>query len=60
MKASQKAKAAGLESLNQVSEMTGTSVQTLINWHKNKPLLYAAVLAGCAAMIKERKLTPTA
>ena len=43
---SDQAKAAGLKSLAQVSKLTGTSVQTLINWDKNKPLLFAVVLAG--------------
>ena len=49
---SDQAKAAGLKSLAQVSKLTGTSVQTLINWDKNKPLLFAVVLAGCAAISK--------
>jgi len=48
MTASQQAKAAGLKNLLQVTELTGTRAQTLINWHKNKPDLFAIVLAGCA------------
>lgn len=39
--------AAGLKSLAEVSRITGVGRQTLINWHKNKPLLFAIVLAGC-------------
>lgn len=49
MTASKQAKAAGLKSLAQVSELTGVRAQTLINWHHNKPKLYAIVLAGCVA-----------
>lgn len=59
---SQQAKAAGLKSLTQVRDMLGTnknghpmvSLQTLANWHKNKPNLFAAVLAGCMAIIDLR------
>lgn len=48
MTPSQKAKAKGLKSLSQVSEITGVSKQTLSNWAKNKPDLFDTVLAGCA------------
>ena len=44
---SQQAKAAGLKSLLQVSELTGQSMQTLSNWAKNKPKLFMVVLQGC-------------
>lgn len=47
MKASEKAKNIGLRNLNQVAEYTGQSVQTLINWNKNKPELFDVVLLGC-------------
>jgi len=47
MTASQQAKAAGLPSLLEVSRMTGVSFQTLNNWYKNKPKLFAVVIAGC-------------
>jgi len=50
MTPSQQAKAVGLKSLMQVSELTGVSIQTLSNWAKNKPLLFAVVLAGCVAI----------
>ncbi len=46
MTASQEAKLAGYQSLAQVSRITGVSVQTLHNWHKNKSVLFATVLAG--------------
>jgi len=47
---SQQAKAAGIKSLLAVSEATGVSLQTLTNWHKNKPRLFSVVLAGCVAI----------
>ena len=52
MTPSQQAKAAGLKSLAVVVEMTGVSYQTLSNWHKNKPELFAVVLAGCRSLSK--------
>jgi hypothetical protein len=51
MTASEAAKAANLKSLKQVSELTGQSNQTLINWHKDKPKLYRVVLLGCVAKL---------
>ena len=50
MKASEQAKQAGLKSLAQVSELTGVSFQTLNNWSKHKPQLFAVVLLGCAEL----------
>lgn len=47
MTPSQQAKAAGLKSLQQVSELTGVCAQTLTNWHRNKPELFRVVIAGC-------------
>ena len=41
------AKNAGLKSLNEVSQISGVSLQTLSNWHKNKPALFEVVIAGC-------------
>ena len=52
MTPSQQAKAAGLKSLLEVSEITGASIQTLSNWAKNKPQLFEVVLAGCVAKYK--------
>jgi len=46
MTPSQQAKAAGLKSLLQVSELTGVSIQTLSNWAKNKPHLFRVVILG--------------
>ena len=58
MTPAQQAKAAGLKSLSQVRDMLGTnksghpmvSLQTLSNWHKNKPDLFEAVLKGVGAL----------
>ena len=47
---SQQAKAAGLSSLQAVTTLTGVSPQTLFNWHRDKPQLFAVVLAGCKNM----------
>ena len=48
--AAKQAKAAGLKSLNEASEISGVSVRTLNDWHKNKPLLFRVVIAGCIAI----------
>ena len=55
MTPSQKAKAAGLKSLSQVSKMTGTSLQTLANWSKNKPQLFRIVISGCVSEIEQQE-----
>ena len=52
MSPSQQAKAAGLKSLSQVSEMTSKPLNTLINWHREAPELFKIVLAGCVAYNK--------
>tara|TARA_S200002703_G_scaffold159045_1_gene171243 strand:+ start:1604 stop:1810 length:207 start_codon:yes stop_codon:yes gene_type:complete len=48
MTPSQKAKTYGLRSLSQVGELTGVSLQTLGNWHKNKSALFHTVCTGAA------------
>ena len=52
----EQAKAEGLKSLTQVSEMTGQSLQTLSNWSKNKPELFKIVLLGCKAKLVTPKV----
>ena len=47
---SQQAKEAGLKNLAAVTLITGVSVQTLTNWHRDKPRLFKAVVAGCVAL----------
>ena len=49
MTPAEQAKAAGLKSLTQVSQITGQSLNTLTNWHRDKPDLYRIVLLGCLA-----------
>jgi hypothetical protein len=48
--AADQAKKIGLKSLTEVSNITGTSLQTLINWSKNKPHLFKSVLYGCSVI----------
>tara|TARA_R110000851_G_scaffold22894_2_gene67581 strand:- start:5218 stop:5433 length:216 start_codon:yes stop_codon:yes gene_type:complete len=58
---SEKAKQLGLKSLKQVSELTGTSQQTLINWAKSggtnsdKTDLFNIVLLGCVVALNEQR-----
>lgn len=46
---------AGLKSLTRLSEVSGQSVQTLINWHRNKPKLFELVLLGAVTSTKCKK-----
>ena len=54
MKPSEKCKAAGLKSLAELCEITKQSKETLINWNRNKPELFKAVLTGAAVMKNEK------
>jgi hypothetical protein len=47
---SEQCKAAGLKSLAELAQISGVSVQTLINWHKDKPALFATVIAGAVVI----------
>lgn len=49
MTPSQQAKSVGLKSLTQVSQITGVSLNTLTNWHRDKSELFRIVLLGCVA-----------
>jgi hypothetical protein len=51
MTPSEQCKAAGLKSLAELSQISNTSTRTLINWRRDKPALFATVLAG-AVVIK--------
>jgi len=51
MKPHEKCKAHGLHSLLELTQITGVSAQTLLNWEKNKPKLFKVVLIGA----KEQK-----
>jgi hypothetical protein len=55
MTPSQTAKALGCKSLSQVAQLTGVSLQTLSNWHKDKPELFKVVCIGTVAASKELK-----
>lgn len=41
-------KMAGLKSLAELVRITGVSEQTLINWHRSRPQLFAVIVAGAA------------
>ena len=43
---SQECKDAGLNSLAELVKLSEVSEQTLINWHKNKPVLFHLVVLG--------------
>ena len=55
MKPSEQCKASGLKNLEELAAITEQSRQTLINWHREKPVLFAVVVAG-AAVIKNNHL----
>ena len=46
MTPSETAKHHGCKSLAELSRLTAVSEQTLINWHKSKPLLFEVVCKG--------------
>lgn len=49
MTPSQQCKRAGLDSLAELSRLTGVQQRTLINWHKDKPQLFAVLVVGAVA-----------
>lgn len=53
MTPAQQAKSVGLKSLTQVSNISGASLNTLTNWHRDKPKLFAVVLQGCLQVRRE-------
>lgn len=55
MTPSEQCKVAGLKSLAELAKISGVSVQTLINWSRDKPALFATVVAG-AVVIKAANL----
>jgi len=54
MTPSEQCKTAGLYSLAELSRISTVSAQTLSNWHREKPVLFATVLAG-AVLLLDRK-----
>lgn len=59
MTASEQCKEAGLKSLTELSTITGKSVRTLQNWHRDDSNFFSIVLCG-AVMIKKGLLVPPA
>jgi len=55
MSASIEARSKGLDSLEQVSKLTGVSVTTLNNWYLNKPKLFRVVLLGSITLLKKQR-----
>ena len=51
MTPSQQAKASGLKSLKQVTDLTDISKCTLTNWHRDRPKLFSIALEGCKARL---------
>lgn len=49
MKPSEKARAVGFKTLEELSEISKESVQTLNNWSKAKPLRFELILKGAIA-----------
>lgn len=47
MTPSQQAKSVGLDSLAQMSRISGVAVSTLKDWHKHKQQLFKVLLIGC-------------
>jgi hypothetical protein len=58
MTPSEQCKAAGLRSLAEVAEMVRKPPQTLRNWHRDSPELFAVVVAG-AVVIKAANVEVT-
>jgi len=53
MTPSEQCKAAGLDSLAELSRISGQQKQKLIRWHKNQPFLFESVLM--LAVFKKRE-----
>ena len=58
--ASQVCRRNGLKGLNQLSEITGQSPQTLINWYNNKRSLFDIVILGCLTQVDLQRQSPSA
>ena len=53
--ASKQAKAAGLKSLSQASEISTLSHSELITMHKSKPKLFRVVILGCVQTLDQEQ-----
>ena len=56
MKPSEECKNAGLKSLAHLVEISGVSEQTLINWHRSKPIVFDLVLRGAVSATQKEYL----
>jgi hypothetical protein len=54
MKPSEKAKLAGLKSLNELIELSGETKQTILAWHKHHPKRFDAALTYAVIKKLER------
>lgn len=50
MTAAEQAKVAGLKSLAELAQMVRKPPQTLRNWHRDSPELFAVVVAGAVSI----------
>jgi hypothetical protein len=51
MTPSEQAKTGGLKSLQQMVEMTEVPRQTLVDWHKSRPVLFKIIIFGCQKVL---------
>ena len=56
MKPAQTAKAAGLNSIAEMSELSGVKIRTLQNWHYQNNQLFHIVAIGCVAVKENPEL----
>jgi len=52
MTPSKQCKSEGLDSLAELVRITGVQERTLINWHKNKRVLFAVLIVGAVRIKK--------
>jgi transcriptional regulator with XRE-family HTH domain len=57
MTPSETAKKHGLKSLEELARLTGESRQTLINWHRNKPLRFELMCVGVINKLLVKEVT---
>lgn len=56
MTVTEKARAAGFASIDEVAVMVGRHRTTIINWHKHDPSFLEIVLIGCVMKKAEERL----
>jgi hypothetical protein len=55
MSASKIARESGLESLRELSKISGVPVTTLNDWEKTKPMTFSVLVIGAAAVKRDRE-----